>query len=119
MLALAAGLVALSVAGEYAALTADDPALIDSTFGQLAVWMADQSEEEAPEALFGRWAKSWAAQRGEETLDETAAVEAMRWPVVIIALASAVCAAVGTLVRIRGGTRRWWLFALGLRGVRF
>ena len=112
VLALAAGLAALSVAAGYAALTADDPALADSTFGQLAVWMADQSSEEAPESLFGQWAKSWAAARGEETLDEAAAVTAMRWPVVVVAAAAAVCVAVGTLVQIRGGTRRWWLFAL-------
>ena len=113
VLALAAGLVALSAAAGYAALTADDPALADSTFGQLAAWMAEQSGEEVPKSLFGQWAKSWAAQRGEATLDEAAAVTAMRWPVVVFALASAACAAVGSLVQIRGGTRRWWLFALG------
>lgn len=113
VLALAAGLVSLSVAAGYATLTADDPALADSTFGQLAVWMADQSEEDAPQSLFGQWAKSWAVARGEETLDEAAAVTAMRWPVVIVAAAAAVCVAVGTVNQIRGGTRRWWMFALG------
>jgi NitT/TauT family transport system permease protein len=113
VLALAAGLVALSVAAGYATLTADDPALVDSTFGQLAVWMAEQSEEEAPVSLFGQWAKSWAASRGEETLDEAAAVTSMRWPVVIVAAAAAVCVAIGSVVQLRGGTRRWWLFALG------
>lgn len=113
VLALAAGLALLSIAGSYAALKADDPALAESTFGKLAVWMADQSGKDAPESLFGQWAKSWAAARGEATLDEAAAVTAMRWPVVLIAAAGLLCAAVGSLAQMRGGTRRWWVFALG------
>ena len=42
----------------------------DSTLGALAIWMVDQSEEEAPESILGQYARSQAMQRGLDQLPE-------------------------------------------------
>lgn len=115
VLACAAAFVALALASTYTTLPPDDPVLTESTLGLLGAWMADQSEEDAPESLFGQLGKSWAAARGEDVLDEDAAVDASRWPIVGIAVASAVFALIGVFLQTRPEPhRRWWLLSLGL-----
>src|SRR5690606_11065475 len=59
-------------------LADDDPLFISSTVGELAVWMAGQSAEEAPASLLGQYAKNWAVQIGTESLPETVLFNAMR-----------------------------------------
>ncbi len=116
-IALACGVavIAALLARDFASLPGDDPVLVESTLGQLAVWIADQSGEEAPVSLFGQLGKSWAAARGEATLDEASAVDAMRWPVVIMSALAAVLALGGVVAQFSAEPRqRWWVMALGL-----
>lgn len=46
----------------------DDPLLVDSTPGQLALWMTDQSELNNPQAILGQYARNRAQARGEDQL---------------------------------------------------
>ncbi|MBZ0292605.1 MAG: ABC transporter permease subunit [Anaerolineae bacterium] len=71
-------LLAVWLGVAFRALTDDNPAFIDSTVGELAVWMAGQSEEEAPESLLGQYARNWALQAGETPLPEPVLFTAMR-----------------------------------------
>ncbi|MCU0465373.1 MAG: ABC transporter permease [Anaerolineae bacterium] len=68
----------------YAQMDISNPALEQSALAQLGVWMADQSEEDAPESVLGGLAKSWAAVRGEESLSEATAIDAARWPLWVL-----------------------------------
>ena len=61
--------IATSLASTFFNLDHEAPLLLDSTIGELADWMADQSEEDAPEALLAQYAKHWAVQNGAESLD--------------------------------------------------
>ncbi len=74
---LAAGL-AVYIGLTFRNLADDDPLFISSTVGELAVWMAGQSAEEAPASLLGQYAKNWAMQIGTESLPETVLFNAMR-----------------------------------------
>lgn len=46
----------------------DDPLLVDSTVGQLALWMTDQSGLNNPQAILGQYARNRAQARGEDQL---------------------------------------------------
>lgn len=107
--ALVVALLMLNVAVAFMRATADDPLVSESTLGQLAAWMADQSEEEAPESIFGALAKSWASARGEDVLDEAAAVDAMRWPVVLMAGAASLFALISAVFLRAGRFGPLWL----------
>lgn len=107
--ALVVAILMINVAVAFVRVAGDDPRLTESTLGQLAAWMADQSEEDAPESIFGALAKSWAAARGEDVLDEAAAVDAMRWPVVLIAAAASLFALIGAVILRAGRFGPIWL----------
>lgn len=67
--------------------------LVESTLGQLGLWMAEQSTLDAPESWLGQVAKQWAASMGQPTLDEASALNAMR----------AILVVAGWLVAVAGG----------------
>lgn len=114
-LALISALLGLSLASEYLSVPIDHPALHESALGQLGVWMAGQSEEDAPPALLGGVAKSWAASRGETSLSEAVTVDAMRWPLVIAFGLCALSSIVATGLRVIGRRGRvFLLIAVGL-----
>ena len=46
------------LAGIWAALGVDSPVLVKSTPGQLALWLSEQAEEEAPKSLLGQYAST-------------------------------------------------------------
>lgn len=69
LLAAAAGVLALVIGLNFRGLPVDAPLVADSTPGELADWMAGQSEEEAPPSLLGGWAKQWAQQNGAPQAD--------------------------------------------------
>jgi NitT/TauT family transport system permease protein len=63
--------------------------LTDSTLGELAGWMADQSGREAPASLLGQYARDWALQGGQEALERDVLLLTMRnilvvWCAIII-----------------------------------
>ena len=77
----------------FAGLQPDDPLLADSTVGELAVWMADQTEEAEVESILGGLAQRWADARGEEVLESDIALNAAKtglliWAGAVVALAA-------------------------------
>ncbi|MFZ4815957.1 MAG: hypothetical protein ACOYL5_15580, partial [Phototrophicaceae bacterium] len=57
LLALIAAGLALMIGVGYRNSAQDAPLVAESTLGELALWMADQSAEDAPPSLLGRWAQ--------------------------------------------------------------
>lgn len=78
LLALIAAGIALTIGWRYHNLTHDAPLLVDSTLGELAIWIAGESEEEAPPSLLGSWAKQWAQRSGSESADVNALFDVMQ-----------------------------------------
>lgn len=58
-LGICVSVILLIIGVNYRSLTPDSPQLIDSTLVELAMWMSDQAEEEAPPSLLGGLAKRW------------------------------------------------------------
>ncbi|MBZ0287308.1 MAG: hypothetical protein K8I30_06820, partial [Anaerolineae bacterium] len=71
--------------------------LVESTLGQLALWMVEQSTVENPEAILGQYAKQWAASLGQDTLDEATTLAAARSVMVAICALIAILSGIGTL----------------------
>src|SRR5690606_37914559 len=101
---LAAGVVIMLVLrfGNYAA---DAPLLRDSTLGELAVWMADQAEEDVPESLLRQWAKGQQSDDLEVSL--TAGAQRV---MILVVVATAVCAGAALVGMMTGA--RWVRTAL-------
>src|SRR5262245_60607342 len=72
------GLLLIFLAYRFAKLQPEDALLRDSTLGDLAIWMAEQSEEEEIESLLGQYAENWAQSLGQASLAPEIAIEAMR-----------------------------------------
>ncbi len=77
LLALA---LALSLWTSFGGLALDDEALLESTLGRLATWMADQTENDSDEILspWARYADNWADELGLEALDAEILYTSMR-----------------------------------------
>jgi NitT/TauT family transport system permease protein len=95
---LAAVVVILLVVRFYS-YEADDPLLRDSTLGELAVWMAGQAEEDAPESLLGQWAKSQSNDSGD--LEGSLLIGAQRG-MVLIASGAVILAAAALVGMVTG-----------------
>jgi NitT/TauT family transport system permease protein len=83
LLAFAAAVLVMAIGLHYRGLPQDAPLLLDSTPGELAVWMAGQSAEDAPPSLLGGWAKQWALQTGAASVDESALLTLMQTLVLV------------------------------------
>ncbi|MBZ0304383.1 MAG: ABC transporter permease [Anaerolineae bacterium] len=68
------------------AYTLESPELIDSTLGELAAWMVNQSQEDAPESWLGQYARSWAQQSQAGTLDEAVLLSRAQQVLVLLGL---------------------------------
>ena len=77
LLALA---LVLSLWSSFGGLALDDEAMLESTLGRLATWMADQTENEPDEILspLAQYADSWANELGLEALDAEVLYISMR-----------------------------------------
>ena len=60
----------LTLLSQFQAYTPETAIWQDSTLGALTAWVADQSEEEAPESLLGQYAQSQAIQREIDRLPQ-------------------------------------------------
>ena len=82
--ALALALV-LSLLTTFQSLALDDELLIESTLGQLAVWMAEQSGNDPHDisSPLARYADNWANELGAEELDPALLLNSMRNVLVI------------------------------------
>ncbi len=113
-LAIAALIIILFLSVTYLRAPADVPLVVESTPGQLALWMAEQSGEDAPESILGQYAKQWAAQLGQDSLDETILLNAMRNGLVLYHWIIALVAVAGTvgLFRMASWSRAALMIAL-------
>ena len=96
----------LTLLSRVQAYTPDTAVFTDSTLGELAMWMAAQSEEEAPVSLFGQLAKAQAVQQGADQLDPAillhqAQVIQLGWLYLTIILSS--IGVIGLITRIKWG----------------
>jgi NitT/TauT family transport system permease protein len=103
LLVIAAGVAllaaALAIIYQNAFIDTANPApvLVESTLGQLSLWMAEQSALENPEAILGQLARNWAASLGQPTFDQTVALNAARMTMVAACGLIAILAVLGTL----------------------
>jgi NitT/TauT family transport system permease protein len=101
VIAAAAALLAASLAliyqNSFVETAEPQPILVESTLGQLALWMVEQSTVENPEAILGQFAKQWAASLGQPALNEATALNAVRSIMVIYCALVAVLAGLGTV----------------------
>jgi NitT/TauT family transport system permease protein len=76
---VALGLV-FTVFTTFQNMTTDDELLIESTVGQFAIWMADQTQNDPEDIIspIAQYAVNWANELGEETLDSKIPLSAMR-----------------------------------------
>lgn len=80
---LAIGIVAVLVAAitllrTFHSFALDDPLFLDSTLGELAVWMTDQASEEAPESILGQVAQQRLGPVDDSEFVETALLRDMK-----------------------------------------
>lgn len=102
------------LAQNYAQIAIDEPALTDSALAQLGIWIAGQSEDDAPTGFLAQQGKAWANGRGAEFLTEDAAIDMARWPLVLIFGGVLVCAGAALFGLLRGGVRLPLLIGVGL-----
>lgn len=82
---VAIGLVYVGVLSTFQNATTEDEILVESTVGQLAIWMAEQTENDPEEILspLAQYADAWANDLGEDELDSAILLDVMRNGVVI------------------------------------
>ena len=79
-LTLAALALVLSLWGSFGGMALDDAAMVESTLGRLATWMAGQTENDPDEILspLAQYADNWANALGMEELDPEILYASMR-----------------------------------------
>ena len=79
-LTLAALALVLSLWGSFGGMALDDAAMVESTLGRLATWMAAQTENDPDEILspLAIYADNWANELGMEELDPEILYASMR-----------------------------------------
>jgi len=119
LLAVVLLLFILSLLLIYQNATPDSPVLLDSTVGQLGVWISDQSTLDAPVSFFGQYAKEQAVARGLTSLDVPTVLDAMRGGLVLFIGLALVVGILGFAGLLRGAkwTRPAFLVALLLLDV--
>jgi len=80
---------------QFGTVPPDSELLTDSTVGELAAWMADQSEEEAPESILGQYARNWALSLGSDSLDVGILLAAMQTWVMVWCIGVVIFGAMG------------------------
>ncbi len=80
VLTLAAFLFGLSLLGSFGGSALDDEAMVESTLGRLATWMAEQSGNDPDEILspLAQYADNWANELGAEELDAAILFNSLR-----------------------------------------
>ncbi|MBZ0285349.1 MAG: ABC transporter permease [Anaerolineae bacterium] len=105
LLVIALLLIILSVLLVYQNAAPDAPVLLDSTVGQLGLWIADQSALDAPVSILGQYAKNQALASGLTSLDVPTVLNAIRGGLVIFIGLALVMGVVGFAGLLRGA--RW------------
>ena len=68
---LTGSVIAISLLISFNNFALDDELFLDSTVGEIAIWMTDQAEEDEPESILGQYAQSRRNQVGADSFDET------------------------------------------------
>jgi len=97
--------------------TNDDDYFLDTTVGQLAIWMADQSEEDEPESVLGRYAQSRRINEETERLDEAILLNEMKTLLVIYSVVLTGLATLGGVGMVFNWRRHRFTLAAALIGV--
>lgn len=66
------------LSGRFGQVSTTEPLLLDSTVGELALWMSEQTGEEEIESILGNYAENWAQSLGEETLNPDILLQSMQ-----------------------------------------
>jgi NitT/TauT family transport system permease protein len=106
----------------FARLTTEDALLLDSTVGELGIWMSDQTQEEEIESILGQVAENWANSLGTETLEPEVILGFMRNGLVLWIGAVGVFTTLGTIaLYLKAGWSQQFLLAalLGLDALLF
>lgn len=92
----------------------DAPLVVNSTLGQLGLWMAAQSEEDNPRSLLGQYAKDWAQRSGAASLEPAVLLNTMRNSIIVISGAAVVLLVIGAVGLLRSAiwSRRVLMLAL-------
>lgn len=99
MIVLMTGVVLIvgMLANRFRTLTIDNALLLDSTVGELAIWMSEQTEEAEIESYLGQYAENWAQSLGQESLAPEVLLHAMRNGLVVWTGVIALVATIGLL----------------------
>ncbi len=119
LLALAAAVLVTGIGFHFRSLPLDAPLLLDSTPGELAVWMAGQSEEAAPASVLGGWAKQWALQSGAASADVNALLALMQTLVFVWCSITALSIGVGIIGLLTNADWTRNVLLVGLIGTAF
>lgn len=76
----------------------DDPIFVDSTLGELAIWMTDQAEDDNPPSLLGQFAQTRRDQVGIDSFSANTLLKDMRK----ILLTVSAIVAIGAIISIAG-----------------
>ena len=70
LLTLASIVLNMTLLSRFQTYTSETEIWRESTLGEVAIWVADQSKEEGPESILGQYAQSQAEQAGTDNLTE-------------------------------------------------
>ncbi len=96
LLALGVVVVLGLIALKFLNASAQTPVLVESTPGQLGLWMVEQSGQEAPESALGRLARSWAIGLGRDALDPETVLGVMKGLLLAVVAAALALTLLGT-----------------------
>jgi NitT/TauT family transport system permease protein len=105
--------IVLWLTNYFAQLSLEDEFLLDSTVGELAIWMSDQTAEEEIESFLGRLAENWAQSMSEKALSPNIILNAMRNGLVIWTGFFGILAILGLIsLFIKAAQARHWFLAV-------
>ena len=113
VLMLIAVSIVFSLTSYFIQLSTEDEFLLDSTVGELAIWMSEQTEEDEIESVLGRFAENWAQSLGEEALPADVILTSTRNGLVVWTGVIGVLAVIGLVsLFIKPAQARHWLLAV-------
>ena len=95
----------------------DDELFLDSTLGEVAIWMTDQAEEDEPESILGQYAQTRRNQVGEDNFDETLILSEAKNILVGFTGILAICAVLGAIGFVAEIPQHRWLLLVALLGL--
>ncbi len=100
LLSLIAMGLTFSVLATFQNASLEDEILVESTVGQLAIWMAGQTENDPKDIIspLAQYADNWATEIGTEALDENILLDVMRNGLIIWTGITLLCIGIGLVL---------------------